>query len=68
MLHALEGLPVAALRGENSNLLSAETFEHMSHRHAGLLSATVRGRGHVPFLDEPESVALIDAFLVELGH
>jgi hypothetical protein len=25
--------------------------------------ATVRGRGHVPFLDEPEAVAAIDVFL-----
>lgn len=68
MFDALDGLPVAVLRGENSNLLSAETIDQMAQRHAGLLSATVRGRGHVPFLDEPESVALIDAFLVELGH
>jgi pimeloyl-ACP methyl ester carboxylesterase len=67
LFDALKGLPVAVLRGENSNLLSAETLAEMAHRHPGLMSATVRGRGHVPFLDETESVALIDAFLVELG-
>ncbi len=67
LFDALAGLPVAVLRGEHSNLLSAETVQLMTHRHPGLLSATVRGRGHVPFLDEPESVALIEAFLEELG-
>lgn len=67
LFDALEGLPVAVLRGEHSNLLSAETVAGMARRHTGLLSVTVRGRGHVPFLDEPESVALIDAFLTELG-
>lgn len=63
LFDALDGLPVAVLRGEHSNLLSAETFAEMAHRHPGMMSATVRGRGHVPFLDEPESVAVIDAFL-----
>jgi len=66
LFDALEGLPVAVLRGENSNLLSVETVAEMARRHPGLLSATVRDRGHVPFLDEPESVALIDAFLTGL--
>jgi hypothetical protein len=28
-----------------------------------LVAVSVRDRGHVPFLDEPESVAAIDAFL-----
>lgn len=67
LFDALEGLPVAVLRGANSNLLSAETVAEMARRHPGLLSETVPERGHVPFLDEPESVALIDAFLAELG-
>ena len=66
LFDALAGLPVAVLRGENSNLLSANTLAEMARRHPGLLSATVRNRGHVPFLDEPESEALIDAFLVAL--
>jgi hypothetical protein len=28
-----------------------------------LVSVTVKDRGHVPFLDEPEAVAAIDGFL-----
>lgn len=67
LFDALVDLPVAVLRGENSDLLSAETLAEMHRRHPALKSATVRGRGHVPFLDEPESTALIDAFLQEVG-
>lgn len=67
LFDAMADLPVAVLRGENSDLFSAETLAEMHHRHPGLLSTTVRGRGHVPFLDEPESVGLIDAFLTEIG-
>lgn len=63
LFDALAGLPVAALRGQNSNLLSAETFAAMADRHPGLIAATVPDRGHVPFLDEPESLSVIDAFL-----
>jgi len=66
LFDALAGLPVALLRGENSNLLSAQTVAEMADRHPGLITATVLGRGHVPFLDEPESVAVIDAFLAQL--
>ena len=67
LFESLAGLPVAVLRGENSNLLSAETVAEMTRRHPGLISTTVRRRGHVPFLDEAESVSLIDAFLTRIG-
>jgi hypothetical protein len=33
--------------------------EKMKHVHGGLVAVTVKGRGHVPFLDEPESVEAI---------
>jgi pimeloyl-ACP methyl ester carboxylesterase len=65
---ALADLPVAVLRGEYSNLLSAETLEEMIRRHPALLSATVPNRGHVPFLDEAESVGLLDDFLEKLDE
>jgi hypothetical protein len=60
---ALEGLPLAALRGEHSNLLSTETFEEMQKRRPDMVSATVIGRGHVPFLDEPEAVAALQTWV-----
>jgi pimeloyl-ACP methyl ester carboxylesterase len=58
---ALRDKPCAVLRGENSDLLSPATVERMSAMHPGLIGVTVRNRGHVPFLDEPESLEAITA-------
>jgi pimeloyl-ACP methyl ester carboxylesterase len=63
---ALEGLPLAAVRGENSNLLSPQTFNEMRARRPDMISATVVGRGHVPFLDEPEAVAALQTWVERL--
>jgi len=60
---ALAAIPALVLRGENSELLSAETVAAMSKAKPDLTAVTVKDRGHVPFLDEPEAVAAIDAFL-----
>ena len=62
----LDAMPLAVLRGENSDLLSAATVEEMKFRMPQLLAMTVRGRAHVPFLDEPQSISLIAAFLDEV--
>jgi len=67
LFDALSGLPVAVLRGANSDLLSAQTLAQMTARHSGLMTATVPDRGHVPFLDEAESMALLHSFLDRLG-
>ena len=60
---ALAGLPVACIRGANSNLLTAETLVEMQKRHPDMISAVVPGRGHIPFLDEPEAVAALHAWI-----
>jgi pimeloyl-ACP methyl ester carboxylesterase len=60
---ALTAIPTLLLRGENSELLSADTVAAMKSAKPDLVAVSVRDRGHVPFLDEPESVAAIDAFL-----
>lgn len=64
---ALEGLPLALLRGGNSDLLSAETASKMKEMHPELEVTVIPGRGHVPFLDEPESQAAIASFLDRLS-
>lgn len=56
-------LPATVLRGEYSDLLSAETVAEMQRRHPALAAVTVKDRAHVPLLDEPESVAAIDGWL-----
>jgi pimeloyl-ACP methyl ester carboxylesterase len=63
MFDALRALPLAAIRGANSDLLSPETFAAMQTRHPGLIAATVPDRGHVPFLDEAQALAAIRAVL-----
>lgn len=67
LFDATESLPLALLRGANSDLLSPETVAEMRRRRPDMLFTEVPDRGHVPFLDEPESVDLIRAFLDRLG-
>ena len=56
---AFQGLPLALIRGENSDLLTRETADEMSRRRPDMIRADVPGRGHVPFLDEPEAIAAL---------
>lgn len=63
---ALAGLPLACIRGENSDLFSSDTFDEMQRRRPDMISATVVGRGHVPFLDEPEAVAALQTWIEAL--
>lgn len=60
---AMEGLPLACIRGANSNLLSAQTVSKMQARRPDMITAEVPGRGHVPFLDEPEAVAALHQWI-----
>jgi pimeloyl-ACP methyl ester carboxylesterase len=64
---ATAGLPVALIRGSNSDLLSEDTVAAMARRRPDLMVARVPGRAHIPFLDEPEAVALIRQFLAAVG-
>jgi pimeloyl-ACP methyl ester carboxylesterase len=61
--NALVDVPVALIRGANSTLLSMETVDDMLQRRPDMIWANVPGRGHVPFLDEPESLDVIHKFL-----
>lgn len=63
LFDALEGLPVAVVRGANSDLLTRETVTAMQARRPDLIAAEVPNRGHVPFLDEPESLAALRGLL-----
>jgi pimeloyl-ACP methyl ester carboxylesterase len=61
--NALGPIPTLVLRGDRSELLSEQTVAQMHAAKPDLVSVTVKDRGHVPFLDEPEAVAAIDGFL-----
>lgn len=56
---ATAGMPVALIRGANSDLLSAEVAQKMQARRPDLIFAQVPGRAHVPWLDEGESLTAI---------
>ncbi|MBD1204682.1 MAG: alpha/beta fold hydrolase [Rhodobacteraceae bacterium] len=60
---ACAGLPMALIRGANSDLLTVETVAEMRRRRPDLIFAEVPDRAHIPFLDEGESLAAIHAFL-----
>ncbi|MEM8577380.1 MAG: alpha/beta hydrolase [Pseudomonadota bacterium] len=64
---ALAGKPLALIRGAGSNLLSAETAAKMQARRPDMIHAEVPGRGHVPFLDEPEAVETISTWMEMLS-
>jgi pimeloyl-ACP methyl ester carboxylesterase len=67
LFDALQGLPLALIRGANSDLLSEETARKMRDRRPDMAFAEVPGRAHIPFLDEPESLSLIHRFLADLA-
>jgi pimeloyl-ACP methyl ester carboxylesterase len=62
----LEGLPLALIRGANSDLLSAETAAEMRRRRPDMIYAEVPGRGHVPFLDEREALEALNEWTMLL--
>jgi len=66
LFQALGNKPLLVLRGEVSDLLSAEALDKMRVAVPGMKSATITGVGHAPELNEPEAVAAIDAFLDSL--
>jgi pimeloyl-ACP methyl ester carboxylesterase len=63
LFDACAGMPLALIRGVNSDLLSAQTAAEMLRRRPDMIFEEVAGRGHIPFLDEPESLRAINLFL-----
>lgn len=59
LFDAMAGLPLALIRGDASDLLTPTTFETMRNRRPDAHATTVTGRGHVPFLDEPEVLTVL---------
>ncbi len=64
----LSEIPTLALRGGNSDLLSAEAFRSMGEGHACLTRLEVEGLGHTPSLEEPEVLDAMEVFLAELDR
>ncbi|MGC1503097.1 MAG: alpha/beta hydrolase [Sulfitobacter sp.] len=60
---AMSDLPLACIWGQGSNLLSEMTVNDMQKRRPDMILGSVPGRGHVPFLDEPEAVAALHKWI-----
>jgi pimeloyl-ACP methyl ester carboxylesterase len=66
-LDKLATVPVLILRGELSDLFSAETCQSMMERLRNAEAVIVAGVGHAPLLTEPEAAAAIDRLLAKVA-
>jgi len=63
---ALKATPVLVLRGENSDLLSAETVTAMTTAHPNVETVTIPKEGHPPLLRNGQLLARVSAFITGL--
>ena len=63
--HGLTKVPMLAIRGANSKLLSADTLKEMERRHPDLKTVTVEGQGHAPLLETGELPDIIAGFVTD---
>lgn len=63
LFDACARLPLALIRGANSDLLSQACADEMRRRRPDMGFANVPDRAHIPFLDEPEAVTVLRGFL-----
>lgn len=62
---ALNRVPLLAIRGANSDILSAETLVEMQRRHPHFRGMTVPDQGHAPLLKDADSIGAIYEFLID---
>lgn len=66
LFRAVGRIPVLALRGEHSDMLSAACFARMAVEKPDIRRVTIAGAGHTPTLDEPDARAALDDFLARI--
>lgn len=66
LFEALAGLPIALVHGAGSDILSEATAAEMRARRPDMRYAAIEGRGHVPWLDEPQALAVIRGWLGDM--
>ena len=60
---ALSAIPILVIRGENSDLLSADSLARMTEEHPRVETVTVAGEGHAPLLRYGQLLARVSAFV-----
>ena len=65
-LLSLDGAPVTLLRGELSDVLTAEAHQRLAQRLPAAEAVTIPRVGHAPMLDEPAAVAALDRLLARI--
>jgi len=68
LFDACADLPLALIRGTNSDLLTPATAAEMRRRRPDMIFADVPDRAHIPFLDEPQSIAALREFLAKVRN
>lgn len=68
LFHACADLPLALIRGAASDVLSQATAEEMCRRRPDMLFVEIPDRGHIPFLDEPAALRVIQDWLDRVLH
>ena len=63
LFRSLRRVPLLALRGAASDILSRDCFGRMQAERPDMKAAEIPGCGHVPTLSEPESREALDGFL-----
>ncbi|WP_226779083.1 alpha/beta fold hydrolase [Oceaniglobus trochenteri] len=66
LFDAMAGLPLALIRGANSDLLTPQTAAEMRRRRPDMIFAEVPDRGHIPFLDEAPALAALHEWTTRL--
>lgn len=68
MFRSLRRIPVLAVRGGISDVLSEETFARMKAEKPDLRQVVVPDCGHCPALDEPDVVPMLDDLIASVDH
>ena len=67
LFDALDAVPVLAIRGVNSDLLSEETLAEMARRRGAMEIMLVPNEGHAPFLGRERLAGVIADFVMRVG-
>ena len=63
LFDALVDLPICTIKGEDSDLFTQNTLDKMLAKRPDMMHAIIKDRGHVPFLDEPAAVQILNKWL-----